>query len=353
MAINVRKTKLGKPRYVVRVSDEAGAYYPCKSFNTMRDAEEYEHKLKASKYKKEQAISSLKRNLEVRVYFDEWLESRKHSLSVGWHKKIIVLTYKYILPMLGSMRLSDVRSPQIGKIMAKMKEASMKEQTRLHVFNILNKSFKDAVEYFSYLEKSPVLKQDRPKVHRIEREYLNPEDSWKLLKSCKGHYLAPAIWVSILAGLRPSEVQALQWKNVDFEKKQILICAAFKRGINKIEAYPKQKDWLIVPIPEILVNYLQEEKKRFPLGYVASALRGGVLDYNKLNRGLKKLCKEAFVKRVTPHELRHSCTEIWFKHGASLEDVRRLLGHKSATTTQRYVHKTDDRLKKIAADIRL
>ena len=40
MAINVRKTKLGKPRYVVRVSDEAGAYYPCKSFNTMRDAEE-------------------------------------------------------------------------------------------------------------------------------------------------------------------------------------------------------------------------------------------------------------------------------------------------------------------------
>ncbi|MFK7825183.1 MAG: tyrosine-type recombinase/integrase [Oligoflexales bacterium] len=48
---------------------------------------------------------------------------------------------------------------------------------------------------------------------------------------------------------------------------------------------------------------------------------------------------------------RHSCTEIWFKNGANLEDVRRLLNHKSSETTQRYVHRTNDRLFELSKTI--
>ena len=70
-------------------------------------------------------------------------------------------------------------------------------------------------------------------------------------------------------------------------------------------------------------------------------------------KGLAKLCKEAGVQKVTPHELRHSCTEVWFSHGASLEDVRSLLGHKCPKTTGTYVHRTDNRLIKLAKEIRL
>ena len=39
--------------------------------------------------------------------------------------------------------------------------------------------------------------------------------------------------------------------------------------------------------------------------------------------------------------------------GASLEDVRCLLGHKCPKTTGTYVHRTDDRLIKLAKEIRL
>ena len=100
-------------------------------------------------------------------------------------------------------------------------------------------------------------------------------------------------------------------------------------------------------------EYLSSRKEKFPLGFVAPALQGRMLDQGKFRRGLAKLCKEAGVQKVTPHELRHSCTEVWFSHGASLEDVRRLLGHKCSKTTQTYVHRTDDRLIKLAKEIRL
>ena len=78
----------------------------------------------------------------------------------------------------------------------------------------------------------------------------------------------------------------------------------------------------------------------------------GMLEQKKFYNGLRRLCQEALVKRVSPHGLRHSCTEIWIKNGASLEDIRRLLGHKTTETTLRYIHKTDDRLIKLAKEIK-
>ncbi len=350
MAILVRKDKAGRPRYFVRLRDELGKWYPTKTFNTIREANFYDRKLKERKDKNEHAVSKIKRNLEFHVYLEEWLESRRHQLSIGWFHHISKMSKKYILPRLGRIRLVDLRSPHIGQIMTEMNDLKLSDQTRLHVFNILNKSFKDAVEYFGYLEKSPVFKQDRPKVNLKEKVYLTPSETWKLLEICKDHYLGPAIWICALAGLRISEIQALQWKNVDFEKRQILICAAYKRGSKKIEPYPKQKNWLIVPIPAPLIKYLKEQSRQFPLAFTASALQGGMLEQKKFYHGLRKLCKLAGVKQVSPHGLRHSCTEVWIKNGATVEDIRQLLGHKCPQTTLRYIHRTDERLINLAKD---
>ena len=68
----------------------------------------------------------------------------------------------------------------------------------------------------------------------------------------------------------------------------------------------------------MLVKYLSPRKEKFPLGFIAPALQGRMLDQEKFRKGLAKLCKEAEVQKVTPHELSHSCTKVWLSHGASL-----------------------------------
>ena len=140
------------------------------------------------------------------------------------------------------------------------------------------------------------------------------------------------------------EIQALEWESVDFDKKQILICAAFKRGIGKIEPYPKQRRQGFAPMPDALVEYLGQRKNVASGPYVASAFKGGMLEYKKLYDGLRTLCAEAGVKRISPHELRHSCSEIWLEQGASLEDIRRIFNQKSTETTRRYIHRSESRL---------
>ena len=139
---------------------------------------------------------------------------------------------------------------------------------------------------------SPVKKKYRPQVLKQERKFLKPEESIKLL--------------------------------------------------------PKGKSWERVPMPEMLADFLKSLKvsqKASDSDLVCPSENGVMLDYSVILRGVKNLCREAGVTIVTPHELRHSCTELYMQLGeASMEDIRRLLHHKSAQTTQRYIHRTDERL---------
>jgi site-specific recombinase XerD len=78
-----------------------------------------------------------------------------------------------------------------------------------------------------------------------------------------------------------------------------------------------------------------------------------MLSYQTLYKGLKALCRTAGLPEVSPHELRHSCTELWVHNGASKEDCGRQLNQSNASTTERYMHRTTDRLEAIGANFTL
>jgi site-specific recombinase XerD len=100
-----------------------------------------------------------------------------------------------------------------------------------------------------------------------------------------------------------------------------------------------------------LMEYLLPKRRQLSSQFVACSPTGEMLSYHSFYSGLKRLCKEAEVTSVTPHELRHSCTELYVEWGASLEDLRRLLNHKSSSVTATYIHQTDERLQNIAVDV--
>lgn len=77
----------------------------------------------------------------------------------------------------------------------------------------------------------------------------------------------------------------------------------------------------------VLAQYLRRLPRRSL--YVSPIYSGAMLEYKKIYNGVKKLCKEYGVPEVTPHELRHSRTKLWMQNGASIEEIKRLLNHKS------------------------
>jgi integrase len=345
MAVIQRKNEKEEVRYLVRVRDRLGRWYPAETFDRMVDAKRHERKLLDDR---DRGRSGEKRgDLLFSEYLDLWIAQCRGSISAGWRISQDQMLRDYVLPFMSKLKVAEIRPQDIGSLFNQVLAMGRSPQTVKHVYAMLHKIFEDAVEHFEMLDRNPVLRRYRPKIAIRGRAFLAPVESWKLLRFVEHHYQGPAVWLQLLSGMRPGEVQALRWEHVDFERRQLLIRGTYNRKEKRLQDHPKQADWGSAPMTDDLFRFLWSRKG--PAGqFVVQNRHGGMLSYETYEDQLKRFCKKAGVKAVTPHELRHSCTELFIQSGASAEDIRRLLNQKSLTATARYMHRTNERLQGIA-----
>lgn len=58
-----------------------------------------------------------------------------------------------------------------------------------------------------------------------------------------------------------------------------------------------------------------------------------------------QICREAQIQDLRIHDLRHNFASVGANAGMSLQEVGKLLGHRSTQTTQRYAHLFDEKLR--------
>jgi integrase len=354
MAIVKNRNPKGSVSYVVRVRDRNGSWFPSKSFARKVDAESHERSLLSERDRLGLTASPARRDLLVRDYTLLWASEYRSRVSDGWKMSQDQLLRDHILPFIGNMKMSEVQAPDIGKVLRRMETKGLGPQQRRHVYNLLSQIFDRAAEYDQIILVNPVSKRDRPDVMAVERTSLKPEQARQLLQVAKGDPIAAAVWIAVLAGLRTSEVQGLTWGAVDFEKSLLHINQAFKRKTGVMEPYPKQKKRCSSPMMPALKEYLLPMSTgKLETELVVSRPGNVVMANSALTDGLKRLCRKAGLPVVTPHELRHSCTELWLESGATEEDIIRLLNHSGASSVRRYIHKSPDRLLRIGQTINI
>jgi site-specific recombinase XerD len=137
------------------------------------------------------------------------------------------------------------------------------------------------------------------------------------------------------AGLRVSEVVRLRPRDFDFDRGVLRVCQGKGR-----------KDRL-VPLPRTLTDDLLRRLRLLRLDDWLFAGPGGK---RPLHIGsVQRLCQRVvgvcgLSKRVTPHTLRHSYATHLLEAGTDLVTIQRLLGHRSLSTTSRYLHVSTQRL---------
>lgn len=355
MAIESRKNKDGSESFRARVKDPEGKFYRAE---WKRDREEAlleeAAQLKQKKQGKLVRLEDDGKKYTYQEYWEVWAACDRTDTSEGWKISQDQMNRDYILPVLGKMKMSDITMPHIGKVLNRMKELGRGAQLRLHVYRLMNQVFDRAVNYYRMIPSNPVSAEyHRPKVSETESMFLTPKQSWLLIEEAVKQD-ERAVLIELLSGLRTEATLALMWPCVQWDLNQILICRAFKQKIRRIEDFPKGRKAEYVPMTPVLKDYLWEiyQRTEDKDGFVCPGPRGGFLKPETYGPRLKKLCRKAGVPEVSPHILRHSCTEMFVQEGATQEDLRRLLNHKSGATTLRYMHRTDGRLSAIAARIK-
>lgn len=148
-------------------------------------------------------------------------------------------------------------------------------------------------------------------------------------------------------GLRMSEIRGLKWRDIVDHRLFI------KRNVtNRVERHHQVevackssssvRDFLL---PDFLMELFQEfkESKRFatsPEDYIFDMNGDGlVITETPIRVRNEKIAQKSGIRRIKPHEFRHSCATYLFDCGFSIEQVAAWLGHSSPIITYRiYVH---------------
>ncbi|MFA0845852.1 tyrosine-type recombinase/integrase [Streptomyces rochei] len=209
---------------------------------------------------------------------------------------------------------------------------------------------------------------ETPTVTPKEVRPLDGAEARILLKTARAHRLY-ALWLLLVStGLRRGEALALTWSDVDLTNRQLRV----RRNVQRIRrellfGTPKTtRSIRTVSVPLHLVRALthhreQQERERKvagrkwqpapgqPDGLIFTTQTGRVIDPRSLNRMLTILCRDANVRRVRVHDLRHTCASLLLSRGVDARTIMETLGHSTITMTlDTYAHVMDTTLRAAA-----
>ena len=324
---------------MIRYQDWTGARkQKCKrGFATRKEAADWELQFKLQKK------ASLDMTMEsfCVLYEEDVRTSLKQST---WLTKENIIQKK-ILPYLGKRKVSEITAKDVmdwHNQMRKLKTKTGKYLSPTYLKTIhgqLSTIFNHAVKYYD-LSTNPARKAGA----------LGTEEGKEMLFWTKAEYLkfAEAMMDKHLSyyafemlywcGIREGELLALTPGDFDFEKQTVSISKSYQRikGQDVVTDPKTAKSNRVIQMPAFLCEEMEDYIKS--LYAVEPTDRIFAVTKSYLHREMDRGAKEAGVKRIRIHDLRHSHVSLLINMGYSAVAIGNRAGHESVEITYRYAH---------------
>lgn len=194
------------------------------------------------------------------------------------------------------------------------------------------------------LDKNPVryvrTSATREDTKQIRQLSLEEESRLRAALSSRESWYQTLIIAALHTGLRRGELYQLKWTDVEFTKAEVTV-----RG-----DIAKSKRTRVVPLSTELRHRLEKLHANAPISplvFPSPATKGQI---NTLKRSWQRLLSDADITDFRFHDLRHSFASRLAANGVPLPTIKALMGHAKITTTERYLHATDDSKVRAIAD---
>ncbi|MCK9455584.1 site-specific integrase [Sulfurimonas sp.] len=301
-----------------------------------------------------------KEDLCVQEWAEEFFIVHKDKVRSHVYKRNLGHYNNHIKPYFGDKLLHLIKPIDIekwqNKLLKEFKHLTV-QKYRSVFLSIFDYAVKNEV-----VESNPIRKVESPKT--IEKVTMHDNDEENdifpfseaeiktLLEKADG-YLKNFIMLMYASGIRPGEIIALSWNDIDFNKKQINIYKTIVNGkIGPVKTQSSKRKIDMLPLAEMALKeqykitsnneyiFISNQKKLF-------------YSHDIINVRLKKVLKANKIQVRKLYNLRHTFASQLIAAGEDITWVSKTLGHKDAQTTLMYYTKfikkgENERLEKIS-----
>lgn len=230
--------------------------------------------------------------------------------------------FKIMGKLFGDMKLSDIKPTHI---LMWQKDCGLASQTiashRVYLNMVLQSAMNDDL-----IPKNPVALTKLPKRVSVRKKNFYSEDEIKTIIGVAKGQLKNYIQLACFTGLRGSELIALRWDDIDFDKNLIRVDS---RIVDGEEDIPKSGKTRFVPIFKQALEALNNQR-------IFSGLRefvfidrhgGSLYDSDVMMKAFKRLLKKNNMESGTIHDLRRSFNTLLKQYGYPTDWILDIMGH--------------------------
>jgi integrase len=325
----------------------------CKSFKTRSDAQKWARRLETGMDADDTGLTN---------------EGQKHTLADAIARyRAEVLTelrpetarkYEQHLDFwgakLGHLRLSEIIPAKVAKVRDGLAADSLAPATQNRYMATLASVLTACVKRWHWLPASPMTGVSKPSESNGGTRFLSEAELERLLIACRESAspdLLLAVMLSITTGGRQGEILGLRWKDVDLAAGLLHL---------RVDAQTTTKGGIrTLPIAPQALSLLKARRDASREGKVTALHDDGLVFPSRVTRSKpialrtpwETALKRAGIESFRWHDLRHSAASFLAKGGASLLEIGAVLGHKSANTTKRYAHLTEQHTNALVLDM--
>ena len=263
-----------------------------------------------------------------------WFKQKQIEWRSSYQDKVSIIIKNYLIPAFGNQVLSKIKKSDLLNFRASLAKVTHgKDQTSLKASRInqimipLRMILNDAAERYDF--ESPYKNINNLKESKIDVTPFSLEEVHKILTTVRDDF-RPYYTIRFFTGMRTSEIDGLQWKNEDLQRREIHIREALVNGeLGGTKTYGS--DRTIQMSDRVYQAFLQQKSlNNGKSSFVFCNRDGGPLDYRLVNKRVwHPLLRFLGLKPRRAYQTRHPAATLWLSAGENPEWIARQLGHST------------------------
>lgn len=273
-----------------------------------------------------------------------WLEEKKPEWRDSQISNVEDIFRIYLIPHFGNVPLNTISKAKImtfrGKLVKDGNNGRTLSASRInHIMTPLRMVLTEASERFDFDSPWKNIKPISEPKSNVSPFTL--EEVMLIINNVRADY-KPYYIVRFFTGMRTGEIDGLPWKNIDFERRQIIVDQAVVNGV--IGETKTSGSNRIIQMNQLVYDALigQQSLTKRQSEFVFCTKAGTPLNHRNVTRRVwYPLLRYLELDKRNPYQSRHTAATLWLAAGESPEWIAAQMGHSNTkmlfTVYSRYV----------------